>query len=65
MVRIGVVGAGIWGTMHVRAYAQNPLVELVGICDLDEERATNKRFLCYTGSERLKLQPEMAGFRAG
>jgi predicted dehydrogenase len=25
--------------MHVRAYAQNPLVELVGICDLDEERA--------------------------
>ena len=39
MVRIGVVGAGIWGTMHVRAYAQNPRVELVGICDLDEERA--------------------------
>ena len=39
MVRIGVVGAGIWGTMHVRAYAQNPLVQLVGICDLDEERA--------------------------
>ena len=39
MIRIGVVGAGIWGTMHVRAYAQNPLVELVGICDLNEERA--------------------------
>jgi predicted dehydrogenase len=39
MIRIGVVGAGIWGTMHARAYAQNPLVELVGICDLDEERA--------------------------
>ncbi len=38
MIRIGVVGAGIWGTMHARAYAQNPLVDLVGICDLDEER---------------------------
>jgi predicted dehydrogenase len=39
MVRIGLVGAGIWGTMHARAYAQNPLVEQVGICDLDEGRA--------------------------
>ena len=38
MIRIGVVGAGIWGTMHARAYSQNPLVELVGICDLDQER---------------------------
>lgn len=39
MVRIGIVGAGSWGAMHARAYVQNPLVELVGICDLDEERA--------------------------
>lgn len=38
-VRIGVVGAGIWGTMHVRAYAQHASAELVGICDLDEGRA--------------------------
>jgi predicted dehydrogenase len=38
MIRIGVVGAGIWGTMHARAYSQNPLVELVGICDLDQAR---------------------------
>ena len=38
MIRIGVVGAGIWGTMHARAYSQNPQVNLVGICDLDEER---------------------------
>jgi len=39
VIRIGIVGAGIWGTMHARAYAQNPLVELVAICDLDEGRA--------------------------
>ncbi len=39
MVRLGIVGAGIWGSMHARAYAQNPLVNLVAICDLDEERA--------------------------
>jgi len=39
MVRIGVIGAGIWGTMHARAYAQHPLAELAAICDVDEERA--------------------------
>ena len=39
VVRIGVVGAGIWGAMHARAYAQHPSAELVGICDLDEGRA--------------------------
>jgi predicted dehydrogenase len=39
MIKVGVVGAGIWGTMHARAYTQNPLVEIVAICDLDEGRA--------------------------
>ena len=38
-VRLGVVGTGIWGRMHVRAYVQHPSAELVGICDLDESRA--------------------------
>ena len=39
MVRVGIVGAGIWGTMHARAYLQNPRVEIAGICDLDKEKA--------------------------
>lgn len=39
MIKVGIVGAGIWGTMHARAYTQNPLAELVAICDLDEDRA--------------------------
>ncbi len=38
-VRLGVVGVGIWGRMHIRAYVQHPSAELVGICDLDESRA--------------------------
>ena len=38
-VRLGVVGAGIWGTMHARAYSQHPSAELVAVCDLDGERA--------------------------
>lgn len=39
------------------------VAERLGLCTIG--RATNKRFLCYTGSERLQLQPELAGFRSG
>ena len=34
------------------------VAERLGLCAIG--RATNKRFLCYTGSERLQLQPELA-----
>jgi predicted dehydrogenase len=40
MVRIGIVGAGLWGAMHARAYAQNSRVELAAVCDLDKNRAS-------------------------
>ena len=38
-VRVGVVGVGIWGRMHIRAYLQHPSAELVAVCDLDGKRA--------------------------
>lgn len=38
-VRLGVVGTGIWGRMHIRAYVQHPSAEIVAICDLDEKHA--------------------------
>lgn len=34
------------------------LAQRLGLCAIG--RATNKRFLCYSGVERLKLQPEVA-----
>jgi len=37
------------------------VAERVGLCTIG--RATNKHFLCYTGTERLQLQPELAGAR--
>jgi len=45
-VRVGIVGTGIWGNMHIRAYLQHPSAEIVAICDLDEGRArkTAERF---------------------
>ncbi len=38
------------------------VAQRLGLCAIG--RATNKRFLCYSGVERLKLQPELAGSSA-
>ena len=35
------------------------VAQRLGLCTIG--RATNKRFLCYTGAGRLRLQPELAG----
>ena len=37
------------------------IADRIGLCTVG--RATNRHFLCYTGRERLQLQPEMAGAR--
>jgi FdhD protein len=37
------------------------IAQRLGLCAIG--RATNKHFLCYTGRERLLLQPELAGPR--
>ncbi|MDP3189912.1 formate dehydrogenase accessory sulfurtransferase FdhD [Rhodoferax sp.] len=38
------------------------VAQRLGLCAIG--RATNKRFLCYSGASRLVLQPELAGARA-
>jgi FdhD protein len=37
------------------------VAQRVGVCAIG--RATNRRFVCYSGAERLHLQPELAGPR--
>jgi FdhD protein len=37
------------------------VAQRLGLCTIG--RATNKRFLCYSGVDRLQLQPELAGKR--
>ena len=34
-----VIGAGLWGAAHASVFASHPQSRLVGVCDLDEERA--------------------------
>jgi len=38
-IGVAVVGVGFWGRNHVRVYSEMPETELVGICDLNWERA--------------------------
>jgi predicted dehydrogenase len=38
-VKLAVVGAGMWGTMHLRAFTQHPSALPVAVCDLDTGRA--------------------------
>jgi len=34
----GVIGVGIFGSLHARVYAEHPEVDLVAVCDLDARR---------------------------
>ncbi|MDO4274251.1 MAG: Gfo/Idh/MocA family oxidoreductase [Eubacteriales bacterium] len=38
-IRIGIVGAGVWGETHASIYREHPLAEIVAVCDRQEERA--------------------------
>jgi len=35
----GVIGTGIWGSIHARVYAEDPNAKLVAVCDIDEKKA--------------------------
>ena len=38
-VRVGVIGVGYLGQHHARVYSELPGVELVGVVDINKERA--------------------------
>jgi predicted dehydrogenase len=38
-LRVGVVGLGFFGARHARVYRENPVVDLLAVCDVDEARA--------------------------
>ena len=39
MLKIAIVGAGVWGDTHAGIFAEHPGVENVAICDLNADRA--------------------------
>ncbi len=63
-VRVAVVGVGIWGKVHLRAYSQHPSAETVAICDVDEDRARQTAELltipaCYTSVGEMLANEEL------
>jgi predicted dehydrogenase len=37
-LRVGVIGLGTFGEVHLKAYADHPSVEIAAVCDLDPQR---------------------------
>jgi predicted dehydrogenase len=56
-LKVGVVGAGLFGQVHLNAYAQHPAAELALVCDLSEERRQNveSKFGARTCSDYLEI----------
>jgi predicted dehydrogenase len=50
----GIIGCGIWGSVHARTYAASPNVKLIGVCDQNRERAekTAKTYKALTFTEK-------------
>ncbi|MCL1895906.1 MAG: Gfo/Idh/MocA family oxidoreductase [Clostridiales bacterium] len=38
-LRMGIIGAGVWGKTHAGIYNEHPLAETAAICDLDRSKA--------------------------
>jgi len=70
-LRVGVVGMGPIGNRHAMIYKENPQVELVGVCDIQKDRAdaAARRWhapVFYTAPEMLTaLQPDLVSITTG
>src|SRR5512139_1525319 len=62
-LNVAVIGTGFWGRNHARVYRELPSTELVGICDVNAERAkiVAEQFntKAYTNSSRMLKNKEI------
>ncbi|NIA14531.1 MAG: Gfo/Idh/MocA family oxidoreductase [Nitrospiraceae bacterium] len=71
MLRVAIVGMGPIGNLHADCYQEFALSELVGVCDINKERAdaASKRLgvpAFYDAGEMLaQLQPDICGITTG
>jgi predicted dehydrogenase len=70
-LRVGVIGMGPIGNRHAMIYKENPQVELVGVCDIQKDRADAAAArwnapAFYTAPEMLAaLQPDLVSITTG
>ncbi len=38
-IGIGIIGCGIWGTIHAQTFSSSPFTQLKIVCDMDKDRA--------------------------
>jgi len=71
MLRVAVIGMGPIGNRHARIYKEDPLAELVGVCDIRRDRAdaAGKQLgvpQFYDAQEMLdKLKPDVVSVTTG
>jgi len=71
MLRVCVIGLGHIGVLHSKIYMEDDLVELVGVCDINEERAlaASKQFgvPCYFDAPTMlkELKPDLVSVATG
>ena len=56
--RIGIVGTGLIGEVHIQAFQKHPLCELVAVCDMNESRLQEMK-MKYAIPEVYTNQAEM------
>jgi predicted dehydrogenase len=63
-VKIAVIGAGKLGARHAQVYSQMPGIQLVGVCDIHENKANESAHRCrtkaYTDHRQLLGQVDAA-----
>src|SRR5687768_15341179 len=62
MLRVAVIGMGPIGTRHAKLYQEDDLTELVGVCDIREDRreAAAKQFRVPSFASVEKMLSELA-----
>jgi predicted dehydrogenase len=62
-MRVGVIGVGVFGSLHARVYAEAEIAELVAVADVDVERAAEvaRRHDCasYSDYRELLARPDV------
>lgn len=58
MIRIGVIGAGYWGPLHVRAFSSTPGCRVTAVADVSAERREHIR-TAYPGTEVMASASEL------
>ena len=56
VVKIGVIGLGFMGRMHLSAYLKLPNAKVVAVADIDQDKREGKAVRGQSGRRRLDVR---------